>query len=164
MRVIFYLFVVITILSACSQQPAGSQKSGQISGAQEGSVIQDMDTICFERYSSLKKQDTASIMMIVDGSRVSGGFSNFPYQKDARIGTIEGTKTGNLIKGIWRYQQEGMKDSITIEFKLEGDKLLQKATAFDQNTGREVPSDTAAFRLLFDRINCQNIDHRMRRN
>ena len=164
MKILFYLPAFLLGLSGCSQQPAGNQQTADTSIAQQGTVIQDIDTICFERYSSLKKQDTASIMLVIQGSLVSGRFSNFPYQKDARIGTITGTQTGDIIKGIWRYRQEGMQDSIRFEFKIQNDKLLQKATTFDQITGREVLSDTAAFRLVFEKVNCQNNDPRMRKN
>lgn len=161
MKILLYLPAVLLALSACSRQPAGNQQTDS-SASPDVSIIQDTDTICFERYSSLKKLDTASIMMIIEGSSVSGRYSNYPYQKDARIGTITGTKSGDLIKGVWRYQQEGMPDSIKVEFKLQDDKLLQKATSFDQNTGREVLTDTAAFSLVFDKLNCQSNDPRMR--
>lgn len=164
MKVLFYLSAILIALSGCSQQPAGNQQSSESSLGQQESVDQDIDTICFERYSSPMKQDTASVMLVIQGTRVSGRFSNFPYQKDARVGTITGNKTGNVIRGTWRYQQEGMPDSIKFEFKLQNENLLQKATSFDQNTGREVLSDTAAFSLVFDKVNCQNNDPRMRKN
>ena len=162
MKISFYLPAILLGLSGCSQQPAGNQQTSESSIGQQESVNQD--TICFERYSSPKKQDTTSVMLVIQGSRVSGRFSNFPYQKDARIGTITGTKTGNLISGVWRYQQEGMQDSIKFEFKLQNETLLQKATSFDQNIGREVLRDTAAFSLVFEKVNCQYNDPRMRKN
>ena len=164
MKIIIYLGAILFVLSGCLQQSAENQQSGNRSVVQQKSINPDIDTLCFERYSSLKKQDTASIMLIIEGNRASGRFSNFPYQKDARIGTISGSRAGNLIRGTWHYQQEGMQDSIQFEFKLQEDQLLQKATAFDQETGREVFSDTAAFRLVFDEVDCRRNDRRMRPN
>jgi len=62
-----------------------------------------------------------------------------------------------VIKGIWKYQQEGINDSIPYEFKLQGDRLLQKETRYDTKTGREFLPDTADFNVEFSMTDCQRV-------
>lgn len=113
------------------------------------------DTLCFVRLSGLQSQDTTSLKLIIDGEKVGGQFASFPYQKDSRIGLISGIKTGEVIRATWYYQQEGMDDSLTVEFMLKDNKLLQKQSSFNQATGREYLSDTASFNLDFLKQECR---------
>ena len=156
----FLSLALFSVFAGCNQ-PRNQQGKPEKTSHNKAINVESIDTICFERYSGLKKQDTASVKMIISGTEVHGDYSNFPYQKDARIGKITGKKSGNEIKGFWRYMQEGMNDSIPFEFRLEGDKMLQKKTSFDAVTGRETLSDTSSFSILFDKVNCRNTDYRM---
>lgn len=157
MKNLFYLPVMMFLVSGCMQ-------SVNITPANKGGervVFKGPDTLCFERYSGGKRQDTSSVRLIVEGEQVSGQFSNFPYEKDARIGTIRGRKSGNLISGTWQYMQEGLADSINFQFMLKGDKLLQRETIVDRTTGREKLSDTGEFTDEFNRISCRDVNSRM---
>jgi hypothetical protein len=156
----FVTLVLCSAFAGCNQSSDHHEKSEKVS-ENKAIAVERADTICFERYSGLKKQDTASVRMIISGNQVHGNYSNFPYQKDARIGKITGEKSGNKIKGVWRYIQEGMTDSIPFEFQLEGKKMLQKNTSFNVTTGRETLSDTSSFSVLFEKVDCKNIDYRM---
>lgn len=158
---LLFLSMLSIALTACSQ--TNNSQTSVDTALTETAAVEISDTLCFYRYTGLQYQDTASLRMIFNGEYVSGQFANFPYQKDARIGTITGTKTGILIKGIWRYRQEGIDDSIGFEFKLKGNKLLQKKTNFDANTGREVLSDTSAFSIEFLQQDCQSADPRIKK-
>lgn len=103
----------------------------------------------------MNNQDTAFIRLMVEGERVSGDFSNIPYQKDSRIGTIEARKEGELIKGQWAYMQEGMNDTLEVEFRLVGNKLIQKNYTVDSRTGREILSDRSEFNIEFTKADCR---------
>jgi hypothetical protein len=154
-KLCFLSFSVFIVLTGCSNRGNQNGKSEPETVHRSSSSV-STDTICFERYSGLEKQDTASVMMIIAGNEVHGRYSNFPYEKDAHIGSISGKKSRQQIKGMWRYQQEGMNDSIPFEFRLEGNRMWQKKTTFDLTSGRETLSDTASFSVLFEKVNCQN--------
>ncbi len=143
----FLLSIALTVVACNSdnKQPVGN--------GLDLDVIRP-DTLCFESYGGLQNQDTASIELILKGGEVSGKFSNFPYQKDKRVGLIRGTRTGDMIKGIWEYQQEGITDSINFEFKLQDSALLQKETRFNPATGKETLDQNCAFNKKFLRLNC----------
>ena len=79
---------------------------------------------------------------------------NMPYEKDQRSGTIHGKKEGHTINAMWTYMQEGMKDSIKVSFRLEKDQLLQKASAFDPQKGREILPDSSTYQIRFDKVDC----------
>ena len=70
------------------------------------------------------------------------------------MGTIQATKNGELIKGVWIYMQEGINDTLEVEFKLSGDKLVQKNYSIDSKTGREVFSEGSVFNIEFNKVNC----------
>ena len=113
------------------------------------------DTLCFVRLTGLQSQDTTSLKVIINGEKVSGRFASFPYQKDSRIGLISGKKRGEIIRATWYYQQEGIDDSLAVEFMLKDNKLLQKQSTLNDITGREYLSDTASFSLEFQNRDCQ---------
>jgi hypothetical protein len=161
-RTSFLMLILSSAFAGCIQTSDHPIKR-TVSGT-DPIPVASIDTICFERYSGSRNQDTASVRIIISGTRVNGDYSNFPYQKDARIGKISGTRSGDIIKGIWRYKQEGMIDSIPIEFKLQGDTMLQKKTTFNMESGREILPDTSNFTVLFKKIDCKRTDYRMHKD
>jgi predicted small lipoprotein YifL len=158
MKTFVLLTLLIITLAAC-----GSNGNIKLRGENatilnpDSGATKSIDTLCFERYSGLQKQDTASISIIINGNDVTGRYANYPYEKDSRVGTVVGIKSGNFIKGTWRFQQEGMNDTIGFEFELEGNSLRQKQTSYDANSGREVIADTATFNLEFIKRDCKQI-------
>ena len=153
MNRILLLSVIILALVACTQS-----NNVQVTKFDAKETSQRTDTLCFNRYSGLKNQDTAFIKLIIEGDKVRGYFRNIPYEKDSRKGIVSGVKTGNHIKGMWHYQQEGVADSIAYEFKLHDTKLFQKETSYDATSGREFLSDSAKFNVEFSKGDCQPIN------
>lgn len=110
--------------------------------------------ICFQRLEGSSNQDTSTLHLIIDNEQVSGDFNHIPYQKDSRKGTVKGLKNADIIKGVWTYMQEGVTDTLSVEFKLSGNQLLQKTFGVDENTGRQKLTDTSAFSILYTKIDC----------
>lgn len=52
--------------------------------------------------------------------------------------------------------QEGLSDTLQVEFKLFEDKLVQKNYTIDAKTGEEVFSEASVFNIEFDKIECKN--------
>jgi hypothetical protein len=79
-------------------------------------------TYCF--MSALNK-DTTRISLSVKGDKVEGTKVWRPFEKDGAIGTLKGTRSGNTLNTVYSYTIEGSKQSETIRFMLNGDKLTQ---------------------------------------
>jgi hypothetical protein len=111
-------------------------------------------TSCFMRTEGKNSQDTAAVRLVINNEIVTGKMVNMPFEKDWRNGTVKGTKNGDTIEGMWTYMQEGMWDSIKVSFLLKNDQLIQKGTAFDPESGREVLPDTSHYSRIFKKIDC----------
>jgi hypothetical protein len=106
------------------------------------------------RTEGKNNQDTAAVRLVINNEIVTGKMVNMPFEKDWRKGTVKGQKSGDTIVGIWTYMQEGMWDSIKVSFLLKNDQLIQKETAFDPESGREVLPDTSHYSRIFTKIDC----------
>jgi len=115
------------------------------------------DTLCFIRTEGIKNQDTGLLHLVISNDRVTGTLNVLPFEKDARRGTLEGRKQGDEISGTWTYEQEGMKESMRVAFRLKGDQLLQKAATFDPASGKEVLPDTASYSVVYSKTDCNPI-------
>jgi len=118
------------------------------------SLQQQTSELCFQRLEGLSNQDTSTIHLIIDNGKVSGDFNHIPYQKDSRKGTLKGFKNADIIQGVWTFMQEGMIDTLSVEFKLSGNGLLQKTFGVDKNTGRQKLTDTSTFSIPYKKIDC----------
>ena len=90
---IIFILIFSFFASGCSQNTEQSDRNN--------SVYARVDTLCFERYSGAKNQDTASISLIINGDQVNGNYSNYPFEKDARRRIIKGYKAGNDTTVTW---------------------------------------------------------------
>jgi hypothetical protein len=115
------------------------------------------ETLCFQRIEGLTSKDTSFVRLIINKNNVSGNFMYLPYEKDSRVGTINGSKQKNIIKGIWTYMQEGMQDTLSVEFQLDGNTLMQKSYHVDPKTGRQFLGADSPFDLEFKKIECDVI-------
>lgn len=154
-RLIIFSAAILSF-AACTSQPENTVEVNTTRNNQGGDEAPDVETICFQKLAGTANQDTTSISLIIEGDKVNGDFAHYPMEKDSRVGKIDATKSGELIKGFWAYMQEGMNDTLQVEFKMEGDKLVQKNYTVDPKTGREVFSDASVFNIEFERVPCKN--------
>lgn len=160
MKRIILLFAASLSIEACTSTP--DKTTSEVDSTvvlNDGVATMEepvSQTVCFQKLDGTANQDTASIKLVIEGNNVTGDYGNYPKEKDRRVGKITATKDGDLIKGIWVYMQEGMNDTLQVEFKLSGDKLMQKNYTVDQQTGREVISDASEFNMEFNKIECKN--------
>lgn len=154
-RIVIFSAAILS-LAACTSQPEKTAEGDNIVSSQGRDNAPAGDTICFQKLSGTANQDTTSLSLFIEGDKVSGDFAHYPMEKDSRVGKIAATRDGELIKGSWVYMQEGINDTLQVEFKMEGDKLVQKNYTVDPKTGREVFSDASVFNIQFERILCKN--------
>ena len=142
------------LVAAFTMYSCGNNNANNNASSEKPTAELQYDTLCFQKVSGNSSQDTATIQLLIQGETVTGRFSNVPFEKDARVGTLSGTKKNELIMGTWTFSQEGMADSMQVEFKLSGNNLLQKEYKIDSKTGREVLTGSSKFSIVFDKIRC----------
>ncbi|WP_276348029.1 hypothetical protein [Daejeonella sp. JGW-45] len=161
MKRLMIVFAAMVSIAACTSTPDKTSSKVSDTAVAANTAVEPADlpvnqTMCFQKLAGTANQDTTSLKLIIDGDKVTGDFGHYPKEKDKRVGTISAIKDGELIKGQWIYMQEGMNDTLQVEFKLDGDKLVQKNYTVDPKTGREVFSEASVFNIEFDKIDCRN--------
>jgi hypothetical protein len=156
MKRLIILFLAASSFAACTTQPDKIADSSDTASRPDEEVNdQIVKTMCFQKLAGTANH-TTSIKLIVKGDQVSGDFGHYPKEKDRRVGKITAINDGKLIKGVWVYMQEGISDTLQIEFKLVGEKLVQKNYTVDAKTGREVFSEASVFNIEFDKVSCKD--------
>jgi hypothetical protein len=119
-------------VGACTSSNQSSETNDSVAGVSEPvseapEEQQAATERCFLRTEGLQNQDTTFISLNLDGEEVSGEMRWVPFEKDARRGTLSGKRSDSTITATWTYMQEGMTDSLQVQFVLEGDRLVQKS-------------------------------------
>ncbi|MBL4677024.1 MAG: hypothetical protein JKY70_12585 [Mucilaginibacter sp.] len=154
-------YVIICALALASCAGNGDKKSDTSANASADTAgkpqiqapAQDMD-YCFLRTEGTSNQDTTAIHLLLKGGKVTGEMKWLPKEKDSRKGTLNGTITGDEIKAVWSFMQEGVKDSINVAFKLSAQELAQKPLKVNTADGRQVTDEAAGYTLLYKLDNC----------
>lgn len=106
-------------------------------------------SMCFLRTEGKSNKDTTSIELVIKGDKVSGQMYWHPFEKDSRKGTLSGTLKGDTANVVWSFMQEGMQDTIGLQFLTKGDNLMQKPLKLNTQTGREQTDQSAGFTLQY---------------
>jgi len=108
---------------------------------------------CFLRTEGTSNQDTTAVHLVVNANKVTGEMKWLPKEKDARKGTLEGTMSGNDIKAVWTFMQEGTKDTMAVAFQLSSQQLGQKPFKVTKD-GRQETDGTAGYTIMYKLDNC----------
>lgn len=114
----------LLLTTACG--PSGNNQTNEQNTAApaEAPVIEKK---CYLLTEGDKNQDSTLIVLAFSGKLVSGTMDWQPFEKDGAHGTIEATREGNSIKGIYHYMIEGSRQSEEVEFRMmDNDFLGQK--------------------------------------
>lgn len=150
----FSFIVAVASLLACNPPSQEKQENAKSLPANQPDKPTPKVQLCFQRLNGSKKQDTTQVHLVIKGENVTGEFISLPFEKDSRKGTLRGKKTGSEIKAIWIFKQEGITDSLPVQFTLKSNFLRQKPYGVDKVTGREFLADSAAYSIVFQKINC----------
>ena len=113
--------------------------------------------LCFRQVTGWQNQDTAWIVLHINGQQVTGSYVNLPFEKDVRRGTLRGTKKEKEISALWSFMQEGQLDSLPVQFKLTNNQLRQKPFSYNKDTGRKYLADTTSYSVIFQETNCADL-------
>ena len=105
-------------------------------------------SMCFLNTDGKNSQDTTSIELVIKDNNVTGQMYWHPFEKDSRKGALNGTIKGDTVYTVWTFMQEGMKDTLSLQFLIKGDNLMQKPLKLNTQTGRQQTDNAAGFTLL----------------
>lgn len=109
----------------------------------------DATSMCFLRTDGTKSQDTTSIELVVKDNKVTGQMYWHPFEKDSRKGALSGTIKGDTVNAVWTFMQEGMQDTLALQFLVKGDDLAQKPLKVNTQTGREQTDNSAGYTVAY---------------
>ena len=160
-----YTLVVITVLALSSCTGNGTKNGGDTLkaklGEQDTSYAGRLNTpaqnmeYCFINTAGNTLQDTTAIHLVINANKVSGDMSWLPKEKDKRKGTLLGVLKGDKINAVWTFMQEGMRDTLAIEFKLSAQQLAQKPMKLNATTGREQLDKKSDYSIVYQLDNCE---------
>ncbi len=149
MKHILWVFIAVAALASCTQNTS-TNTTADTAGADSSTVN---TTNCFLRTEGLNSQDSTRVSLTTDNGMVSGTYDWLPYEKDSRKGTLSGTVEGDIIKATWKFMQEGIQDSMQVEFKRSGSDLLQKKFTAGPD-GKMITAADADYTESFAQVEC----------
>ncbi|WP_374164587.1 hypothetical protein [Arcticibacter sp. MXS-1] len=147
--------IALVLLAGACNQKKGHRSSENTSADAATDGNSSSQQFCFLKVEGQQSIDSTQVTLLLRGDTVEGKMNWVPAEKDARRGTIKGTRKGNIITGVWSFIQEGSHDSLPLQFKLNGDTLLQKEFAVDPATGRQIIKADAAYKDKLLRVDCR---------
>ena len=154
-----YLYIGVLALASCAGN--ASKTADTVKTQEDTSLATTVNTpaqnmeYCFVHTDGTNAQDTTAVHLVINADKVSGDMSWIPKEKDRRKGTLLGTLKGNTIKAVWSFMQEGMKDTMAVEFKLSPQQLSQKPSVLNTATGREQLDNKADYTVIYNLDNCK---------
>lgn len=112
-------------------------------------IAGEATSMCFVRTDGTKNQDTTSVELVVKDDKVSGQMYWHPFEKDSRKGALTGTMKGDTVNAVWTFMQEGMQDTLAVQFLVKGSSLMQKPLKLNAKTGREQTDNSAGFTVAY---------------
>ena len=143
--------IATLFLAACTSSTKTTEVTDTVSNrdtvVKDGKDTADVYAVCFLHTQG---KDSTSVELLVKDNKVTGHLNWMPYEKDSRKGILEGTIKNDTIRATWSFMQEGMKDTIGVNFLLKGETLAQKPLKFNSKTGREQTDETTGYTLVYD--------------
>ncbi len=120
---------------------------------QSGSMIINSstfrDSLCFMKVAGFLSQDTTAVRLVNRNGIITGEYVWCPAEKDKRVGTLDGTLSGDTIRAKWYYMQEGNRYVEDVKFYFDSNRLVQRGYLADS--------------ITFARVNCNKMPLRIRK-
>lgn len=145
--VLFILVSIIACQSGADQQTAAQDAAGAEAAQQNTrvNIPETNDVMCFQlKDGNAARPDVTTVRIAIQGDRVSGKMSWEPYEKHAAQGTLQGAKYGDTLRMIYSYTIEGADQVESLEFLLNGDKLIKREGELHEIDGVLVLKDPAS--------------------
>ncbi len=155
------LIPMILFIAACGDNEAKNEKNANEVMNEEEAIMKHSfpDELCYLMTEGSNNEDSNIIHLKFNGNNVTGEMKLLPWQKDASVGIIQGTKTGDIINLEWIYFQEGMKYTEPVVLKMYDNKVMQKATEVNDN-GETIIPEGAGFVRSYKKVDCSVLPER----
>ena len=144
----YFILIVLVLLAACNN---GSNNADKSSG-----TVRNHDTTtsnsetAIQCYESINEKDTVYLNLFEQSEIITGSLIYFHYEKDANVGTINGSMHGDTLFAEYVFSSEGLSSIRDVAFlkkgsdfiegygdmKQEGEKMAFKNTATLSFTGK----------------------------
>jgi len=146
------LCLFIACQSSSKQNTGGDTTQSK---SKKGKISKRTQDGCYLYTSGNQMRDTLYVQLHIQDNKVSGKMTNTIYEKDSRKGTLTGSmNTDKSINAVWTFMQEGVKDTMNVEFLLNHTSLIQKPLKVDAATGRETTNHTAPYSIELKPTDC----------
>ncbi|MCL7987449.1 hypothetical protein M8998_05795 [Sphingobacterium sp. lm-10] len=157
----FYLgiFSLALAITSCQGNADKTQNDGHTQESDTTMVAShslDNGHYCYIRTEGAENQDTTKVHFVIDENDITGEMDWLPHEKDQRKGTLLGTINGEDVRVQWTYMQEGMQDTLHLQFRLTGGmELYQKPLKVNTSSQREQTDESAAYSLKYAAVDCK---------
>jgi hypothetical protein len=157
MKYIALLFAATLAMGACSS-PGSKTSSGDTAmknamvnskSTSDTSYATAISSLCFVRLEGNQQQDSTTVELSIKGNTVTGEMHWIPFEKDGRKGILNGRKNGDIINAVWTFKQEGMTDTMAVEFQLKNNQLSQKPLKQNLKDGRQQTDEAAGYSVEY---------------
>jgi hypothetical protein len=158
MKYITLLSIGIIVFASCSSPASKTSGSDTAiknaivkskSATDTSNTAAAISSLCFVRLEGNQQQDSTTIELSIKGNTITGEMHWIPAGKDSRKGILNGTRNGDTIKAVWTFKQEGMTDTMAVNFKLEKNQLSQKPLKLNTKTGRQQTDEAAGYSVVY---------------
>jgi hypothetical protein len=152
-----FMFAALSLLAVSCKSASEKENTSDSTNRQskKGKISKRTQDGCYMYVSGNQMKDTLYVQLHVQNNKVSGKMIDDIYEKDSRKGTIAGTmKADNTINAVWTFMQEGMTDTMTVDFRLNHSALFKKPFKADMSTGRQVTDAAANYTIELKPTDC----------
>jgi len=152
------LIIAALSFAACKSSPQQQDTSDTTNSKQNvkrGKISKRTQDGCYIKASGQQMKDTLYVQLHIQNNKVSGRMIESIFEKDSRKGTLEGTlQPDKSIKAVWTFMQEGMTDTLAVDFRLDHTGITQKPYKVNTSTGRQVTDATAPYSIKLEPADC----------
>jgi len=155
MRKLILSLGALSMVVACSS-PSAKQSADTVAktdtSIQSSKTTKDDSSIALMHFIHTDRKDTTSVQLSIKGDKLTGTMNWMPYEKDARKGKLEGKMHGDTARVTWSFMQEGMNDTLNLNFLLQKNQLSQKPLKLNKQTGRQQTDESAGYGLKYQTV------------
>ncbi|MBK8879502.1 MAG: hypothetical protein IPN74_13425 [Haliscomenobacter sp.] len=141
-------FLLAFVFFACNKTPKPGETPPPAPSGPEA--------MCF----ALKmNQDITACSLTIDGDSVTGFFAWEPFERDGGRGSLNGSKSGDVITVNFHFMIEGSIQQEEMMFKLENGKLLRAVGELEDQNDVMVIKDKASVQYteVFEPVDCSEV-------
>jgi hypothetical protein len=144
---------MLLLISACRLQP-DKIPALYSDSAQSSLIVTESKEFCFRKISGIQNRDTLEMSFRITGKSIQGELRQAIFEKDQRIGPISGEWNGRLFRVAWFYQQEGIRDTLPVQFLITPAGVLMAPLGEGEKTGGQAANIDTGNWITIQQVSC----------